>query len=95
MLGDDLCRLAGFRAGYFDAVQVKKMVEIPVGSKVAFFCVGPFDSVDVVGQTASGGNADGGFVVVVDVAQNHINDGDGFGAVAAVAEAGNAAGVFV
>ena len=73
----------------------QEMVEIPVGSKVAFFCVGPFDGVDVVGQTASGGNADGGFVVVVDVIQDHIDGRDGFGAVAAVAKAGNAAGVFV
>ena len=58
VLGDDLRRLAGFRAGNLDAMQVKKMVEIPVGSKVAFFCVSPFDGVDVVGKAASGGNAD-------------------------------------
>lgn len=62
---------------------------------IAFFGVGPLNRVDVVGQTASGGNTDGGFVVVVDVIQDHIDGRDGFGAVAAVAKAGNAAGVFV
>lgn len=95
MLGDDLCGLAGFRAGDFDAVQVKQLVIVPFRREIAFLHVRPFDGLDVVGQAAGGFNSDGGFVVVVHVVQVKGGEGERVGVVPPVAETGDRAGVLV
>src|SRR5699024_10320690 len=95
VLGDDLCGLAGFRAGDFNAVQVKQLVIVPFRREIAFLRVRPFDSLDVVSQAAGGFNSDGGLVVVVHVVQVKSGEGERVGVVPPVAETRDRAGVLV